>query len=122
MENKKKVTRTGRLSQPTKTLPTIFAARYLLYVFPRKIQIFLLSRRTYDALVGVTTHDFFDELSDDDVRRGITIEQRNRMMQTYVRNQYSSHLQEILLTLENEYTDWAETVQLPHMIKEQVRI
>ncbi|XP_059081378.1 neuroligin-4, Y-linked-like [Tigriopus californicus] len=76
--------------------------------------------RTYEALVGVVNHDFFDDLSEDDVQNGITIEQRNRMLQTFVRNQYSAHLQEILLTLQNEYTDWAETVQSPHMNKDQI--
>ena len=71
-------------------------------------------------MVGVTTHDYFDQLTDQDVKRGISIEKRNRMFQTFVRNQYSAHLQEILLTLQNEYTNWDETVQRPQIIKEQV--
>ena len=71
-------------------------------------------------MVGVVTHDFFDDLSEEDVRNGIPIEQKNRMLQTYVRNQYLAHLQEILLTLQNEYTDWSEYVQHKSMIKDQV--
>ena len=76
--------------------------------------------RTYEAIVGVVSHDFFDDLSDSSVRRGIALERRDRVFQTFVRNQYSAHLKEILLTLQNEYTDWAATEQTPQMIKEQV--
>ena len=43
-------------------------------------------------------------------------------MQTFVRNHYSAHLREILLTLQNEYTDWAdEGGEGPEKVKEQVR-
>lgn len=77
--------------------------------------------RTYDALIGIVTHDFFDELSDRQLRHGMSLEQRDKMFQTFVRNQYNAHLQEILLTLQNEYTDWEQAQQHPSNIKEQVR-
>lgn len=71
--------------------------------------------------MGVTTHDYFSDLSDADVRRGVALERRDRMLQTFVRNQYSAHLQEILLTLQNEYTDWRrEDAQTPEVVREQV--
>nr|XP_040566770.1 neuroligin-1-like [Lepeophtheirus salmonis] len=76
--------------------------------------------RTYEAIVGVVTHDYFNDLSDEEVRRGIGLNVRDRMLQTFVRNQYKAHLQEILLTLQNEYTDWAESVQHPSIVREQV--
>jgi len=78
--------------------------------------------RTYDALIGVVTHDFFNELSDSQVRFGMTLDERDKMFQTYVRNQYSAHLQEILLTMQNEYTDWQVSVQHPSGIREQVSL
>ena len=53
----------------------------------------LLLFRTYDALIGIVTHDYFDELSDSQVRRGLSLEQRDKMFQTFVRNQYNAHLQ-----------------------------
>ena len=57
-------------------------------------QVFsLLLFRTYDALIGIVTHDYFDELSDSQVRRGLSLEQRDKMFQTFVRNQYNAHLQ-----------------------------
>ena len=42
------------------------------------------------------------------------------MFQTYVRNNYNAHLQEILLTLQNEYTDWEDSVQHPTSVRNQV--
>lgn len=76
--------------------------------------------RTYDAIVGVVSNDYFDDLPDTLIRRGLPKEQKDRMLQTFVRNQYSAHLQEILLTLQNEYSNWAEEVETPDMIKGQV--
>ena len=47
---------------------------------------------------------------------------KSSYMQTFVRNHYSAHLREILLTLQNEYTDWAdEGGEDPEKVKEQVR-
>ena len=48
---------------------------------------------SYDAMIGVTTHDYFDAFSDEDLTSGVTNEQRDRMLQTFVRNHYNAHLQ-----------------------------
>ena len=86
--------------------------KYAIFHFPR----------TYDALIGVVSHDYFDDLSDVAASSGVTgLERRDRRLQTFVRNHYSSHLREILLTLQNEYTDWSEAEQTPIMIRNQVR-
>ena len=81
---------------------------------------FFVFFRTYDALIGIVTHDFFNELSDTQIRFGMSLDERDKMFQTFVRNQYSAHLQEILLTMQNEYTDWQVSVQKPTSIREQV--
>ncbi len=88
--------------------------------FNTTISLNFFPHRSYDALVGVVTHDYFDDLSDAEARSGVGTEQRNRMLQTFVRNQYSAHLQEILLTLQNEYTDWAADRQTPRVNRKQV--
>ena len=82
--------------------------------------MFFVFFRTYDALIGIVTHDFFNELSDTQIRFGMSLDERDKMFQTFVRNQYSAHLQEILLTMQNEYTDWQVSVQKPTSIREQV--
>ena len=71
------------------------------------------------------SHDTFDWLSDKQSRfataagpesgsidtaggggEGLSPEQRDRIFQSYVRNHYKAHLKEILLIVQNEYTDW----------------
>jgi hypothetical protein len=44
-------------------------------------------------MVGVVTHDYFNALSDEDLTAGISQQQRDRMLQTFVRNHYNAHLQ-----------------------------
>jgi hypothetical protein len=50
-------------------------------------------------MIGVVTHDYFDALSDEDLTSGISQQQRDRMLQTFVRNHYNAHLQVIKLQL-----------------------
>ena len=49
---------------------------------------FFVFSRTYDALIGIVTHDFFNELSDTQIRLGMSLDERDKMFQTFVRNQY----------------------------------
>jgi len=46
-------------------------------------------------MIGVVSHDYFDALSDEDLTSGISQQQRDRMLQTFVRNHYNAHLQVI---------------------------
>lgn len=48
-----------------------------------------------------------------DVTAGFEGERRDKILRTYVRNAYTYHLSEILVTVVNEYTDWERTVQHP---------
>ena len=43
--------------------------------------LIVLFSRSYAALIGVVTHDYFDDLSDADARRGVAAERRDRMLQ-----------------------------------------
>ena len=76
---------------------------------------------SYGAIVGVVTHDAFDWLSDGEVKQGFVREERDRMLQTYVRNHYVANLQDILLTLQTEYTDWTEVKPHAMSSRHQVR-
>ena len=60
----------------------------------------------YDLLFGVTQADSFFALSAEDNQYGMEVDRRNRLLRTFVRNTYQFHLQEILATVVNEYTDW----------------
>jgi hypothetical protein len=47
------------------------------------------------------------------------LDRRNRLLRTFVRNTYQFHLQEILATIINEYTDWERTVLHPVNIRDE---
>jgi len=61
----------------------------------------------YPLLFGITKAEAFDQFSAYDERHGIDISRRDRLLRTLVRNLFQFHLQEILATIVNEYTDWS---------------
>lgn len=71
----------------------------------------------YDFLVGVTRAEAYFAFNSEDVQYGIEAERRSKILKTYVRNTYSYHLNEILATIVNEYTDWERPVQHPINIR-----
>lgn len=71
----------------------------------------------YDLLAGVTRAEAYFAFNSGDVQYGIEADRRARILRTYVRNTYSYHLNEILATIVNEYTDWERPVQHPINIR-----
>lgn len=94
---------------PPNTLSTINS------VFLQKLAISKLTR--YDLMLGVTRAESYFTFNSDDVQYGIEAERRSKILKTYVRNTYSFHLNEILATIINEYTDWERPVQHPINIR-----
>lgn len=94
---------------PPNTLSTINS------VFLQKQAISKLTR--YDLMLGVTRAESYFTFNSDDVQYGIEAERRSKILRTYVRNTYSFHLNEILATIINEYTDWERPVQHPINIR-----
>ncbi|XP_015915685.1 neuroligin-4, X-linked isoform X2 [Parasteatoda tepidariorum] len=66
-----------------------------------------------DVLIGVTRIESFFYFGASEERYGIEAGRRDRILRTLVRNLFTFHLQEIFLTIVNEYTDWARPVQHP---------
>ncbi|RWS14970.1 neuroligin-4: X-linked-like protein, partial [Dinothrombium tinctorium] len=62
----------------------------------------------YELLFGVTKVEFY-QFTRDDERNGIDSQRRDKILRTLVRNLFSFHLQEIYLTVANEYTDWTQS-------------
>lgn len=95
--------------------------------FLRDIILFILNKfffwflplcdSRYDFLVGVTRAEAYFAFNSEDVQYGIEAERRSKILKTYVRNTYSYHLNEILATIVNEYTDWERPVQHPINIR-----
>ncbi|KFM58800.1 Neuroligin-3, partial [Stegodyphus mimosarum] len=72
-----------------------------------------LSGPKVDVLIGVTRIESFSYFGASEERYGIEAFRRDRILRTLVRNLFTYHLQEIFLTIVNEYTDWSRPVQHP---------
>lgn len=65
----------------------------------------------YDLLFGMARIESYDQFSGQEDRLGIDVARRDRLLRTLVRNLFTYHLQEIFLTVVNEYTDWSKPDQ-----------
>ncbi|XP_063879832.1 neuroligin-2-like [Scylla paramamosain] len=75
-------------------------------------------RTPVDLLMGVTTTDILEVFSDAEIQHGFEADYRDRLLRTFVTNNYHYHLQEIVLAITAEYTDWARPVQHPVHIRD----
>lgn len=71
----------------------------------------------YDMLVGVTRAEAYFVFNSEDVQYGIEADRRSKILKNYVKSTYSYHLNEILATIVNEYTDWERPIQHPINIR-----
>lgn len=70
-------------------------------------------------MVGVTRAESYLVFNSDDVQYGIEPDRRSKILRSFVKNTYSYHLNEILATIINEYTDWERPVQHPINIRDE---
>ncbi|XP_063879674.1 neuroligin-3-like [Scylla paramamosain] len=75
-------------------------------------------RTPVDLLMGVTATDVLEVFSDAEIQHGFEADHRDRLLRTFVTNNYKYHLQEIVLAITAEYTDWARPVQHPVNIRD----
>ncbi|XP_055539112.1 neuroligin-4, Y-linked [Wyeomyia smithii] len=73
----------------------------------------------YDLLVGVTRAEAYFVFNSEDVQYGIEADRRSKILKNYVKCTYSYHLNEILATIVNEYTDWERPIQHPINIRDE---
>ncbi|PRD36347.1 UNVERIFIED_CONTAM: nlg-1 [Trichonephila clavipes] len=67
----------------------------------------------YDLMFGMTKIESYNQFSSQEDKMGIDTLRRDRLLRTLVRNLFTYHLQEIFLTVVNEYTDWSKPDQHP---------
>ncbi|GFY40339.1 neuroligin-4, X-linked [Trichonephila inaurata madagascariensis] len=63
----------------------------------------------YDLMFGTTRVESYFHFTAMEERFGIDSARRDRLLRTLVRNLYTYHLQEIFLTVVNEYMDWSRS-------------
>ncbi|XP_042222593.1 neuroligin-2-like [Homarus americanus] len=75
-------------------------------------------RTPVDLLLGITATDLLQVFSDTEIQHGFEADHRDRLLRTFVTNNYRYHLQEIVLAITAEYTDWSRPVQHPVNIRD----
>ncbi|XP_066959144.1 neuroligin-4, X-linked-like isoform X1 [Macrobrachium rosenbergii] len=74
--------------------------------------------KEYDLLFGVVPHEAYDLLSNGAVENGVDAEGRDRIFRTMVRNSYDYHLNEVFISVVNEYTDWENPDASPAALRD----
>ncbi|XP_074658267.1 neuroligin-4, Y-linked-like [Tubulanus polymorphus] len=62
--------------------------------------------RDSELLTGVMKNEGYFYLSDRDIEQGVTVDRKNRIVRTFVRNCYKFHRQKIFDILSHHYADW----------------
>ena len=69
-------------------------------------------------VLGVSTAESYLDFNAEDIQYGFEEEQRNRILRTFIRNNYYYHLNEIFSSVRNEYTDWDKPILHPINIRD----
>ncbi|XP_068214052.1 neuroligin-4, X-linked-like [Palaemon carinicauda] len=75
-------------------------------------------RTPVDLLLGMTAANLLDILSQQKVQEGFDADYREDMLRSFVVNNYRYHLQEIMLAITAEYTDWSRSLHQPISIRD----
>ena len=65
--------------------------------------------KVYSLMFGVAEKDASDMLGDADLRNGISVERRDRLLRSFVRNTHCYSNVEIFYSIINAYTEWGRT-------------
>ncbi|XP_068222391.1 neuroligin-4, Y-linked-like [Palaemon carinicauda] len=74
--------------------------------------------KEYDLLFGVVPHESYNALSNGAIESGIDVERRDQIFRTTVRNSYDYHLNEVFISVVNEYTDWENPDASPTAVRD----
>ena len=75
---------------------------------------------SYSVLAGVTASDADQQLSELQLAEGVTAQQRDQILRTYVQNTYSYHLNELVSVIRHDYTDWSRGQPPPRRLRDQL--
>ncbi|XP_068213657.1 neuroligin-3-like [Palaemon carinicauda] len=71
-----------------------------------------------DLLLGMTSANLLDILSQQEIQEGFDADYREDLLRSFVVNNYRYHLQEIMLAITAEYTDWSRSLHQPISIRD----
>ncbi|XP_068213927.1 neuroligin-4, X-linked-like [Palaemon carinicauda] len=75
-------------------------------------------RTPVDLLLGMKAANLLDILSQQEVQEGFDVDYREDLLRSFVVNNYPYHLQEIMLAITAEYTDWSRSLHQPISIRD----
>ncbi|XP_068205392.1 neuroligin-4, X-linked-like [Palaemon carinicauda] len=75
-------------------------------------------RTPVDLLLGMTAANLLDILSQQEVQEGFDANYREDLLRSYVISNYRYNLQEIMLAITAEYTDWSRSLHRPIRIRD----
>ncbi|RXG69679.1 Neuroligin-1 [Armadillidium vulgare] len=76
------------------------------------------SRKEYELMFGVVPQESYNDLGEKDLRDGFDTERRDKIFRTLVRNVYDYHLNEVFISMINEYTQWDRANPFPIEIRD----
>ncbi|XP_068228661.1 neuroligin-4, X-linked-like isoform X1 [Palaemon carinicauda] len=74
--------------------------------------------KEYDLLFGVVPHESYNDFNQEDLKQGISLDRRDRIFRTMIRNSYDYHLNEVFISVVNEYTYWEEPEEHPFLTRD----
>lgn len=75
-------------------------------------------RKEYDLLFGIVPQESYNDFSEKNLRDGFDTDYRDRLFRTLVRNVYDYHLNEVFISIVNEYTQWDRANPFPIEIRD----
>ena len=78
------------------------------------------SDKEYDLLFGVVPQDAYNDLGEKEIQEGLSKDQRDRIFRTLIRNSYDYHLNEVFISVVNEYTNWDLPSSKPSLMRDSV--
>lgn len=74
--------------------------------------------KEYDLMFGVVPHESYNSFSNNDIENGFDLDHRDRLFRTMVRNAYDYHLNEVYISVVNEYTEWERPDAHPTAVRD----
>ena len=76
------------------------------------------SSKEYDILFGVVPQEAYNDLGEKELQEGLSTDQRDRIFRTLIRNSYDYHLNEVFISVVNEYTNWDLPSSKPALLRD----
>ena len=92
----------------------------VVHSFRYNIREYLERLSRYDMLFGIASADAFHMLNNRQSKFGMEVQERNKMLSSFVASVYKVHQREIFSAIVTEYTDWKNAHRQPVHIRDEM--